>query len=265
MELRNVTIGGEPAKVAVQEVYSGRFWDQVSAGDWEPETFAFLRAHLGPDRLLLDIGAWIGPIALFAARRGARVIALEPDPTAWAELSHTVAANPGLAIDIRQQAVAEKPGRLQLFATKDGFGSSETTAVAAAGAGEPIEAATVPLETLAAEARPGEQLVVKIDIEGFEFALAEQIATLVLGRKAPTLLSLHPSALYKSARAQNRSDAEARADALETTRSFIARFDQMDLRPVRRPEANLSEYLQERMTSREKGPRDFEVAITPRA
>lgn len=263
MEIREVVIGGETARAAAREAYSRRFWDQVSAGDWEPETFAFLGPRLGPGVLLLDIGAWIGPIALFAARRGARVIALEPDPTAWAELSATAAANPELAIDIRQQAAALRPGALKLYATKDGFGSSESSAVAAIGAGAPIEVPTTTLARLADETRPDERLALKIDIEGYEFALAEEIAKIARTRRAPTLLSLHPRAVFKEALAGGAEDAAARDRALAEAQRVVALFAGMDLRPVRRPDAEIGPYLAERMTGHPKGPRDFELAITP--
>ncbi len=266
MEMREVAIGGSAGRVrvAVREVYSGRFWDRVASGDWEPETFDFFRKHAGPGVLVLDIGAWVGPIALFAAGLGARVIALEPDPAAWAELSETVAANPELAIDIRQAAVDRAPGVLRLYPTKDGFGSSATTAVAAAGAGDPIEVPTVTLAALAEEARPEERLVLKVDIEGHEFALMDQIADLVRSRRAPTLLSLHPSAVFKDALSKGRSRLGARLAAWAAARRALRLLRGLDARPARRPGAFLPIFVARRMVTHKKGPRDFELAVTPR-
>lgn len=64
----------------------GEFWRSYYAGHWEPETRTLIRATLKPGDLFLDIGAWIGPLTLWALEWGAEVIAIEPDPVAAAEL-----------------------------------------------------------------------------------------------------------------------------------------------------------------------------------
>ena len=73
--------------------YHSTFWRKAAAGKWEPETFAVLNAHLGPDRDYLDIGAWIGPTVLYGARKARRVVALEPDPVAFRALSWNIELN----------------------------------------------------------------------------------------------------------------------------------------------------------------------------
>ena len=62
------------------------FWNKVEAGLWEPETLALIDQQITPGTTFLDLGAWVGPTALYAAARGARVIALEADPVALAQL-----------------------------------------------------------------------------------------------------------------------------------------------------------------------------------
>lgn len=75
------------------------FWDSVINGMWEPDTFRLIRAvHLArPNGIHLDIGAWVGPTALFAAHFAARVVALEPDPRAFSELLANIQLNPSIA------------------------------------------------------------------------------------------------------------------------------------------------------------------------
>ena len=60
---------------------------------WEADTFEFVRRNVTPGGLMLDIGAWIGPIGLYAASLGARVIALEPDPVSIASLRENARLN----------------------------------------------------------------------------------------------------------------------------------------------------------------------------
>ena len=68
-------------------------WPRVPAGAWEPYTFEMLdRLLLPADRApdgaatLIDIGAFNGPISLYAASIGASVYAVEADPDNYAML-----------------------------------------------------------------------------------------------------------------------------------------------------------------------------------
>ena len=94
------------------------YWDRVSAGGWEPQTFAVFRRFLAPATSLVDIGAWIGPTALYGARLGARAHAIEPDPAALAELTANVAANPDLQgrIVLHSLCIAPDAGPARLYA-----------------------------------------------------------------------------------------------------------------------------------------------------
>ena len=78
------------------------FWRAAEAGIWEPDTFRVLRAVLRTRRgAMVDVGGWVGATALAGAAWATRVVALEPDPRAFAELLENVrlnAPNPGLAL-----------------------------------------------------------------------------------------------------------------------------------------------------------------------
>lgn len=75
-----------------------------------------LCAALGPDDLCIDCGAHHGDVTLPLADTGAQVIAFEPDPENFAVLQ---ASCEGLFnVSLRQQAVAETAGPLQLFRPK---------------------------------------------------------------------------------------------------------------------------------------------------
>ncbi len=72
------TINGRSLHWA-DEHYEG-FWASAERGDWEPHTFRTLDRHLNPDATVIDVGAHIGVISLYAATIAKRVISLEPDP-----------------------------------------------------------------------------------------------------------------------------------------------------------------------------------------
>lgn len=75
----------------------------MAAGAWEPHTFVLLDQHLRADKVFVDIGAWVGPLALYACTKpDVRVVALEPDTVALARLRRNLALNgPTLHADTR--------------------------------------------------------------------------------------------------------------------------------------------------------------------
>ena len=74
------------------------WWPTVMHG-WERDTQHGLRAALAKrkDTVYIDFGSWIGPTVLFAAPYASHVYALEPDTSAYRELFWNVRANPAIA------------------------------------------------------------------------------------------------------------------------------------------------------------------------
>jgi FkbM family methyltransferase len=102
---------------------SESFWGKI--GEWEKSTFATFHQYIHADTTVIDFGAWIGPTVLFAANLARRVIALECDPYAMAELSQSVMSNPRLShkISLSRLCISDKRERLQM----SGHGGSGST------------------------------------------------------------------------------------------------------------------------------------------
>ncbi|KAA2238135.1 FkbM family methyltransferase [Salinarimonas soli] len=182
------------------------FWARAERGDWEPHTLAAIRAGAGPGTIMLDIGAWIGATALVAASCGARVIALEPDPTARAQLLTNLALNPALCGRIRVLDRALAP---TLAPVPMGPGRKAGDSMSSALYGEGPGAWTAAAATIAeieALLPAGAPVLVKVDIEGGEYAVARDLAAFARARRATVLLSLHPALL-----AQAQGEAACRA------------------------------------------------------
>lgn len=116
-ETREVQVG--PVAFRVREPGGrGHFWDRVDAGEWEPHTFSVLRRFLRRNASSIDIGAWIGPTALYSAHLSRYVHAIEPDPIAYAELAANAAANPMLHDRLRLHplCVAAHTAPVELYA-----------------------------------------------------------------------------------------------------------------------------------------------------
>lgn len=173
------------------------FWARAEAGDWEPETLAALAEATGPGVTVLDIGAWVGPTTLFAAARGARVLAVEADPAALRQLAANIAANPTLSPRIRvlARAAAPEPGLVRLGpARKPGDSMSSILHGGREGAWE-VEAATPAALMAAATALGDGPLTVKIDIEGGEYALLPLLVAALPDRATTLLCAFHPRIL----------------------------------------------------------------------
>ncbi|WP_444843374.1 FkbM family methyltransferase [Enhygromyxa salina] len=159
----------------------GLFWDRVNRGHWEPHTFKVFRRFLDPGHSCVDIGAWIGPTALYAAQRAGRVHAIEPDPVAHAQLEANVAANPDLGdrIQLHRQCIAPESGPVDLYAggmyhsDASAFGDSMSGMVAAPERpGQPsCQVEGVKLVDFLDQENITDCSFIKMDVEGGEYSL----------------------------------------------------------------------------------------------
>lgn len=174
------------------------FWAKAEAGLWEPETLEALEALAGPGDAVLDIGAWVGPTALFSAALGARVVAVEADPRAQALLAGNLAANPELAerVALVPRAAAAAPGPVRLGSPRKRGDSMSSVLHAGRDNAWEVEAIT-PAE-LVALLPPHRALVVKIDIEGGEYDLLPALAPALPPSAGALLVAFHPGNLAEA-------------------------------------------------------------------
>ena len=142
-----------------------------------------------PGELAIDAGANIGYMSgVLAARvgRGGRVVAFEPHPEVFAELSANIArwtGNPSVAaVEAWRVALSDAPGQGELvvgeeFATNAGVASLAATAAQADRAVMrwPVQLITLD-QAVGADARVG---VMKMDVEGHEASLLRGAARLL--------------------------------------------------------------------------------------
>lgn len=211
------------------------FWDKAESGRWEPETLALIDRQVMPGTIFLDLGAWVGPTALYAAARGARVIALEADPAALAQLRRNLDVNPALArrIEVLACAVHAAEGRVTLGARRKP-GDSMSSVLIAPGAATWL-ADTITPPALAARVGPG-RLFVKLDIEGGEYELLPSMRPLVDRPDCRVLVSFHPGILATvMPDAAQREAATARA--LEVFSGFVPHALERGGLVARKPDA----------------------------
>jgi FkbM family methyltransferase len=122
-------------------------------------------------KTVLDVGANIGDTAVYFAKRGARVIAYEPDPE-MCELARRNVAGNDLHADIRDAGVGATTETLRLSASPDGADALSATLFPGHASVDPLRARSHPIRVVAfAEVLTelGSVDLVKIDCQGCEY------------------------------------------------------------------------------------------------
>ena len=152
---------------------SNIFW----YGSYSREVLQVIGRILRPGMTVLDVGANIGEVALYAAKRvapGGRVICFEPMPSLAEILRQNIARNRAGGVEVVAAGVADRVGSAPFYMPQQRFhdGSVHAGLATLYGQGERATAAgAISLTTLdhhAAEARLGVVHLIKLDVEGAE-------------------------------------------------------------------------------------------------
>jgi FkbM family methyltransferase len=191
---------------------SWRYWRFVDSGKWEPHTLRIYRAVLRKTDAYLDIGAYIGPTALYASRLCGTVYCLEPDPRNYELLLKNIRLNRADNIRTRQVGLYHENTTLSL-GNPAGLGTSGSSLLYS---GE-TTAVSIPVVTFAEVLEHwhlSRVRLTKIDIEGAEFDLLPRIADDVAAASDAVYLSTHGPHFDKARRAHKMRQLEP----------FLARF-----------------------------------------
>ncbi|MGX1742663.1 FkbM family methyltransferase [Bosea sp. NPDC055353] len=134
-----------------------------------------LASRLRDGFTFIDIGANIGAYSLFVAARagrGARILAVEPQPEIFARLAFNIAQNPFGTVKAVACALADKPGELTLFIDSTNRGESSVR-ILNSSAGTSVKVPAMTLLSLV-EGEGYERIdAVKLDVEGAEDLILE--------------------------------------------------------------------------------------------
>ena len=118
------TIGGLSFKC---DPYHIGFWRLAAKGVWEPHTFRILAKFLHPDSVYLDLGAWIGPTVIYAARKCAQVICFEPDMIAYQYLIWNIELNELRNVKPYNVALADQNAIMRMASFGGSLGDTMTS------------------------------------------------------------------------------------------------------------------------------------------
>jgi FkbM family methyltransferase len=142
-------------------------------GIWEPSLTSWLTRTLQPGDVFVDVGANIGYYGLLAARlvgHQGSVVAIEASPAAYAALRRNVARNQAGNIRLVDRAVAARDEELTFYEPKPGVHSVTTSVRTSEDMAPAFRVQARPLPTLLTSQELSAARVIKIDIEGGEYA-----------------------------------------------------------------------------------------------
>jgi FkbM family methyltransferase len=167
---------------SIDVITDWNFWGEEYE-KWEPETFKILDLFLSKEKDFLDIGAWVGPVSLYASFVARNVISVEPDTTAFSLFEQNVELNNIKNITPINKACSFRE-KLYMDA-KVGWGSSMTTSM------EKESSTTQEVDCISVDdlLKLGSFSLIKIDIEGYEESIIPECIESI--RDIPLYLSFH--------------------------------------------------------------------------
>lgn len=184
---KNIQIRGKPFTVSkdTNGVYDKQgFWRLVSSNIWEKETYDVLDT-IQTDEVVVDFGAWIGPVTIYASKLAKYVYAVEPDKSAFRLLRENVELNKLQNVKTINMGFHSSFSSIQ---SKNGDqGNSETIFV---------EGGNTPSMKLSSFLKDkGNKLFIKFDCEGCEHDLFQDLTSFknTFNGSIRVWISIHPS------------------------------------------------------------------------
>ncbi len=175
------------------DVNSLSFWYDFNRSDrWEPATRFFYRKYTHPNKAIIDIGAWIGPtVFLGYANNAKKIYAVEADPINYSVLKANCHHNLLLdKVHLINNCVYKVSDQVIYFGTPLTSDNSSTKSFTSADKGYKVLTKT--LVDLIKENHIDDFNIVKIDIEGSEIYLTDDLVYLSKIKGLHILFSLHP-------------------------------------------------------------------------
>ncbi len=197
--VKETTIGSY--QFNIEEAEHHEYWNYISSGSWEKETFDVLNQYISTDDVCLDIGAWAGPISLYMAKTAKRVVAIEPDPQIYSQLETNIALNKDIQPKITpiQKAIFSETGQMPLHARSKYGQSSSSLLHRSYDSLSTYICETTTLKDLCGDLKLNNIDFIKLDIEGGEFYTLPKIHESLSELNHPSLLvSFHLNHLMQA-------------------------------------------------------------------
>ena len=156
-------------------------------GCHEPEIVNLIQRVVRPGDMCLDVGANVGAHTLVMARAAGpkgRVVAVEPHPRIGERLLQNLALNHLDNVTVVRAAISDKDGTADFFGFgEDAFEQGISSFLPDREATEKMTVRTISGSTLQKEAQLSRCDFLKIDVEGFERVVLQELFDLIAARR----------------------------------------------------------------------------------
>lgn len=167
------------------------FWNEYNRSGWEPSTYALMKRYLKPDKNYIDLGTWVGPTVFYAAEIGVNhIYGIEANPVTFDMLKESCRQNDILKdkVSLWQLCVAKNSFEYVDFGPTNHV--IDSSACSVRGSSCQVKTTTIMdwIECYNIE----NYNFIKIDIEGSEEFIYNDLIRLSGIKDLVILLSLHP-------------------------------------------------------------------------
>src|SRR2546426_9903533 len=187
------TIAGVTTDIIQQYIYY--------FGLWEPPLTYWIRERLAPGDTFIDVGANIGYFSLLASRlvgESGSVVAIEASPKTFHALKDNLERNTARNVRAVNVAVSHSREVVALFRGPDS-NVGETTLLEDLGLEFECEVEAAPLSAILQPVESERARLIKIDVEGAEWCVAEGIGPILSSGRADLeiVVEVHPELLVR--------------------------------------------------------------------
>lgn len=171
--------------------YHVAFWRSIQKGRWEPYTYTVFEKFLNSGSIYCDVGAWIGPTVIYAAKKCRQVICFEPDPVAYRYLCWNIELNDLKNVTSFNIALADTAAMQRMSSFRGNLGDSASSLLNGNAEGRGALVQTMTWNAFLHLSKIDTIGFFKIDIEGGEFALLADLKDYLSSNKPVVYLSTH--------------------------------------------------------------------------
>jgi FkbM family methyltransferase len=178
-----------------------RFWTDIYH-QWEPETFAVFDRYLSKDKYVVNIGGWIGTTCMYSARKSKGVYVVEADRDSFADLQRNCSNNCDNVVCVEKAIYNETDvdvvfgknkfrGDATLNDSTSQIHGAAAAAVAVADGAYLVKTVTIADLLKQHEIDPKNVSLIKVDIEGGEEPILDQLYAIHVEFGIPMYISFH--------------------------------------------------------------------------
>lgn len=171
------------------------FWENIYNLTWEDETFDIFDQYSNIEKIIIDLGAWVGPTVLYNSNKFKHIYAVEADKKSIECLKNNILINNFENITIIPKAIFNTNGTV--FFGNNKFRSdscpNDSTSQIQKKNDNTYEIESITINKLIQEYKINisDIAIIKVDIEGGEEFILKDLIELYLECKIPIYVSFH--------------------------------------------------------------------------